>query len=134
MNTKNIFCEIIIVFTIIIIIQYAIAFIFKNAIYIFIATIIYIGVLAEKYKIENMSLHHIITKLNHPHKGKVFNNCIQIHNINIINEKKQVEMKKNICVVCNIYCKRKCQKCKTAYYCCVEHQMKDWKCHKKICK
>ena len=44
-------------------------------------------------------------------------------------------IKKNgkLCAVCEVSCKSKCQTCKKVYYCCREHQVSDWKEHKKIC-
>jgi hypothetical protein len=44
-------------------------------------------------------------------------------------------IKKNgkLCAVCEASCKSKCQTCKKVYYCCREHQISDWKEHKKIC-
>ncbi len=44
-------------------------------------------------------------------------------------------IKKNgkLCAVCDASCKSKCQSCKKVYYCCREHQVSDWKEHKKIC-
>lgn len=42
---------------------------------------------------------------------------------------------KNRCAVCDIECTKKCSKCQSVYYCCVEHQMTHWKSgHKKLCK
>ena len=45
------------------------------------------------------------------------------------------EIKKNgkMCAVCEVSCKSKCQSCKRVYYCCREHQLSDWKEHKKDC-
>lgn len=47
----------------------------------------------------------------------------------------QAPIKKNgkLCAVCEVSCKSKCQSCKKVYYCCREHQISDWKEHKKIC-
>lgn len=44
-------------------------------------------------------------------------------------------IKKNgkICAVCEVSCKLKCKWCKRVYYCCREHQVSDWKEHKKSC-
>jgi hypothetical protein len=45
------------------------------------------------------------------------------------------QIKKNgkLCMVCDVSCKSKCQSCKKVYYCCRNHQLIDWKKHKKIC-
>jgi hypothetical protein len=53
---------------------------------------------------------------------------------NQINEA-AIPIKKNgkMCAVCEVSCKLKCQLCKKVYYCCRQHQLSDWKEHKKIC-
>lgn len=38
-----------------------------------------------------------------------------------------------MCAVCDVSCKSKCQSCKRVYYCCREHQLSDWRKHKKSC-
>lgn len=107
--------------------------------------IIYIIIWIEKYKIENKLLNNRINMLNNKKPAKVFKMVAKHNNMNIINKsletnsdienkKNLVKMEKNICVICNIYCKKKCGQCKTAYYCCAEHQIQDWKHHKTICK
>jgi len=37
------------------------------------------------------------------------------------------------CNLCSAPSKSVCQKCKKIYYCCKEHQVQDWKEHKKVC-
>lgn len=51
------------------------------------------------------------------------------------NQEVPVPIKNNgkLCAVCEVSCKSKCQTCKKVYYCCREHQLSDWREHKKIC-
>jgi hypothetical protein len=130
MNNKNSFLKLIIFGFII---SYAIYFIYTHFKFILTLIIIYIVLLLQKYKIENKALNIKITLLNETQKRKVFKKVTvtNIKNMNIINN--VVKMEKNICLVCNIYCKKKCGECKTAYYCCLEHQKHDWVYHKQIC-
>lgn len=106
--------------------------------------IIYIIIGIQKYKIENNLLNNKIKMLNNKKHAKVFKILTKNNHMNIIIngvetnncteiKKNVVKMEKNICVVCNIYCKKKCGQCKTAYYCCLDHQIQDWKHHKPIC-
>jgi hypothetical protein len=134
MNNKNSFLKLIIFGFII---SYAIYFIYTYFVFILTFIVIYIVLLLQKYKLENKSLNSKITILNVIQNKKVFKKfqVIKITNMNIINNVVEVvEMQKNICVVCNIYCKKKCERCKTAYYCCIEHQRENWSYHKKICQ
>lgn len=133
MNNKNSFLKLIIFGFII---SYAIYFIYTHIVFINTFIIIYILLLLQKYKLENKSLNIKITILNDIKKKQVFKKIpvINITNMKIINNAAEVvEMKKNVCVICNIYCKKKCGYCKTAYYCCLEHQKHDWAYHKQIC-
>lgn len=38
-----------------------------------------------------------------------------------------------VCKVCETRCDTKCERCKSIWYCCREHQLQDWKRHKKNC-
>lgn len=38
------------------------------------------------------------------------------------------------CMVCAVACTTFCMGCRTAYYCSAEHQKRDWKFHKLLCK
>jgi hypothetical protein len=40
---------------------------------------------------------------------------------------------KYVCKVCETRCTTKCERCKSIWYCCREHQEQDWKAHKKNC-
>lgn len=134
MNNKNSFLKLIIFGFII---SYAIYFIYTYFVFILTLIIIYILLLLQNYKVENKSLNSKITILNDIQNKKVFKKSpvINITNMNIINNVVEVvEMQKNICVVCKIYCKKKCKQCKIAYYCCLEHQRENWPHHKKICQ
>ena len=44
----------------------------------------------------------------------------------------QMPFSQKICVVCGVNSKHKCPKCYT-FYCCRDHQVQDWKKHKKTC-
>ena len=136
MNTKEVFYKVLLIILIMVIIQYIIFLIYKNIIFILIAIIIYIILVIQKYKIEVKALNSAITLLNvsDSQNKKVFKKVTIIKNLNLINNDNSIEMKKNICVVCNIYCKKKCEQCKAAYYCCLEHQRQNWSSHKHICK
>lgn len=39
----------------------------------------------------------------------------------------------SVCIVCKKEAKHKCSKCGLAQYCCKEHQVENWKEHKKYC-
>lgn len=105
-----------------VIISSVIYFIYTYFVCILIVLIMYIIILLQKYKIENKILNNKITILNNKN-AKVFKRVA-----------KNMGMKKRICVVCNITCKKKCERCKTAYYCCIEHQRENWPYHKTVCK
>jgi hypothetical protein len=38
-----------------------------------------------------------------------------------------------LCGVCAVKSTQKCERCEKTYYCCREHQVADWKEHKKVC-
>ena len=38
-----------------------------------------------------------------------------------------------VCKVCETKCTTKCERCKSIWYCCREHQLQDWERHKKNC-
>jgi len=40
---------------------------------------------------------------------------------------------RKICNLCQAPSKNKCSRCENIYYCCREHQLSDWKEHKKVC-
>jgi len=47
--------------------------------------------------------------------------------------KKQMKKEFQVCGLCSQHAKTLCSKCKKVYYCCREHQVSDWKAHKKNC-
>ena len=128
----------------VVIISLLIYFIYTYFTFILMLIIINIIIEIQKYKIKNKLLKNKINMLNNKKPTKVFKIVNKNNGMNIINnmvemntdiktKKNLVKIEKNICVICNIYCKKKCGQCKTAYYCCVEHQIQDWKHHKTIC-
>lgn len=49
-------------------------------------------------------------------------------------DKKTLKKLTKHCEICGILSSKCCPTCKSAYYCCAEHQKQDWKIHKKYCQ